>query len=75
MRFSLAHRRRRVFSFFDFRSYFSRFSDFIEASRVKNIMLDWCALGSATGGKHVSAISLSSSFPIEITRAKFVTVV
>ena len=26
---------RRVFSFFDFRSSFSRFSDFIEASRVK----------------------------------------
>jgi hypothetical protein len=32
---SLPHRRRRVFSFFDFRSSFSRFSDFIEASRVK----------------------------------------
>ena len=35
MRFSLPHRRNRVFSFFDFRSSFSRFSDFIEASRVK----------------------------------------
>ena len=35
MRFSLPHRRRRVFSFFDFRSSFSRFSDFIEASRGK----------------------------------------
>ena len=35
MRFSLPHRRRRVFSFFYFRSSFSRFSDFIEASRVK----------------------------------------
>ena len=35
MRFSLPHRRRRVFSFFDFRSSFSRFSDFIEASREK----------------------------------------
>ena len=37
--------------------------------------LVWCALGSATGGKHVSAISHSCNFPIEITRAKFVTVV
>ena len=35
MRFSLSHRRRRVFSLFDFRSSFSRFSDFIEASRAK----------------------------------------
>ena len=37
--------------------------------------LVWCALGSATGGKHVSAISHSSSFLIGISRAKFVTVV
>ena len=28
-------------------------------------MLGWCALGSATGGKHVSAISHSSIYPIE----------
>ena len=35
MRFSAPHRRRQVFSFFDVRSSFSRFSDFIEASRVK----------------------------------------
>ena len=27
--------------------------------------LGWCALGSATGGKHVSAISHSSILPIE----------
>ena len=27
--------------------------------------LVWCALGSATGGKHVSAISHSSIYPIE----------
>ena len=46
MKFSLPHRRRRVFSFFYFRPSFSRFSniffyfsDFIEASRVKNIEL------------------------------------
>jgi hypothetical protein len=32
---TLPHRRRRVFSFFDFRSSFSRFSDFIEASPGK----------------------------------------
>ena len=35
MRFSLPHRRRRVFSFFDFRSSFSRFSDFIEKKGKK----------------------------------------
>ena len=35
VRSSLPHRRRRVFSFFDFRSSFSRFSDFIEASAQK----------------------------------------
>ena len=29
--------------------------------------LVWCALGSATGGKHVSAISHSSNFPFEIS--------
>ena len=32
---SVENRRRRMFSFFDFRSSFSRSSDFIEASRVK----------------------------------------
>ena len=35
--FSVPHRRSRVFSFFDCRSSFSRFSDFIEASRGKII--------------------------------------
>ena len=39
MRFSFPHRRRRVFSFFDVRSSFSRFSDFIEASARKTKML------------------------------------
>ena len=39
MRFSLPHRRRRVFSFFDVRSSFSRFSDFIE--KVKQIWNLW----------------------------------
>ena len=29
------------------------------------ISLVWCALGSATGGKHLSAISHSSIHPIE----------
>ena len=31
----------------------------------KRSQLVWCALGSATGGKHVSAISHSSIYPIE----------
>ena len=35
MRFSIPHRRRRVFSFFDFRSSFSRFSDFIKLRAKK----------------------------------------
>ena len=35
VKFSLPHRRRRVFSSFDCRSSFSRFSDFIEASARK----------------------------------------
>ena len=36
-------------------------------------LLGWCALGSATGGKHVSAISHSSTFPIEIHKSGIVT--
>ena len=28
-------------------------------------LLDWCALGSATGGKHVSAISHSRVHPVD----------
>ena len=35
MRFSIPHRPKRVFSFFDFRFSFSRFFDFIEVSREK----------------------------------------
>ena len=40
-----------------------------EEQRVEQArrMLVWCALGSATGGKHVSAISHSSNFPFEIS--------
>ena len=33
-------------------------------------MLVWCALGSATGGKHVSAISHSSILPIENLKSR-----
>ena len=53
-----------------------RFQTFAQSEYAEfDETLVWCALGSATGGKHVSAISHSSSFPIGITRAKFVTVV
>ena len=41
MRFSLPHLRRRVFSFFDFRSSFSRFSDCIEASEKQIVESDF----------------------------------
>ena len=53
-----------------------RFQTFAQSEYAEfDETLDLCALGSATGGKHVSAISHSCNFPIEITRAKFVTVV
>ena len=43
-----------------------RFQTFAQSEyAVFDETLGWCALGSATGGKHVSAISHSSIYPIE----------
>ena len=43
-----------------------RFQTFAQSEYAEfDETLVWCALGSATGGKHVSAISHSSIYPIE----------